>query len=223
MSPGGASLARLYTPERHRIPEMVSLKQLRDLQDQYLRESHRDRHDPIVAQRDLQDPDRHAYTDAERDLQDSDCSKCMQNCIFSHQDLQDPDRDPSMQNCLADHHDLQDPDRDPNVYSYSDALHALQDLQDRHDLSMHICDDAQRDQDSVMQSCKDVYHMHSRWQRVVFLKHDKWSADEDIMLKWQLVAKLVNARMNVYDPQDVVSKWERLGFQMRNKEYRWNV
>ena len=26
MSPGGASLARRYTPERHRIPEMVSLK-----------------------------------------------------------------------------------------------------------------------------------------------------------------------------------------------------
>ena len=39
MSPGGASLARLYTPERHGIPEVVSLKQNWRLQESPLLES----------------------------------------------------------------------------------------------------------------------------------------------------------------------------------------
>ena len=75
----------------------------------------------------------------QRGLQDSDCNKCMQNCIFFHQDLQYPDRD-------------------PNVYSYNDSLHVLQDLQNRQDLSMHICDhmDIENDKQDVV-NLQDQY------------------------------------------------------------------
>ena len=68
-----------------------------------------------------------------------------------------------------------------------------------------------------MRSCIDVQHMQSRRQRVALLMHDKWSADENIMLRWQLVAKLVDVKMGVYDPQDMGSRCERLGFLVRKK------
>ena len=48
--------------------------------------------------------------------------------------------------------------------------------------------------------------------------HDKWNSDENIMLRWQLVAKLVDVKIGDYDPQDMGSRWERLGFLARNKE-----
>ena len=107
-----------------------------------------------------------------------------------------------MQYCTVVDQDLQDPDRDP---SEQNCLADHQDLRDT-------------DRDRIVRSCSDVAHMHSRWQRVILLMYDKWSADENIMLRWQLIAKLMNAKMDVYDPQDMGSRWERLGFLMRDSK-----
>ena len=152
--------SRIATTLIYNIDKIKTCKNV-GLQRQNRRDSTRDRHDCIVAQRDLQGQE---------------------------QDFQEPHRDLIMQDCTVVDQDLRDTDLD-----------------------------------RIVRSWNDVHHMHSRWQRVVFLMHDKWSADEDIMSRWQLVAKLVNARMNVYDPQVRVSKWGRLGFQMRKRECRWNV
>ena len=59
--------------------------------------------------------------------------------------------------------------------------------------------------------------MNSRWKRVARLMQDKWSVDEDIMLRWQLVVKLVNAK-GVCDSFDMGNRWERLGFLMRSSK-----
>ena len=47
--------------------------------------------------------------------------------------------------------------------------------------------------------------------------NDKWSVDEDIMLRWQLVVKLVNAK-GACDSFDMGNRWERLGFLMRSNK-----
>ena len=47
--------------------------------------------------------------------------------------------------------------------------------------------------------------------------HDKWNADDTIMLRWQLVVKLMDATMGAYGTQEMGSRWERLGFLARNK------
>ena len=114
--------------------------------------------------------------------------------------------------------DLRDMDQDQydrivtKRYLQDQNLHGLQDLRDRHDLSTHN-DESQHDQISTIQHFDEVQHIrsrskrvwfhnstrkgiwqiqiHSRWQRVTLLVYDKWSADEDIRLRWRLIVTMV--------------------------------
>ena len=141
-----------------------------------------------------------AITQDDRDLTTHSCNVDRQ--YRQDQDLPE-NVDQSMHSSHVAQHDFQDPDRS-------------QCMQDCTVVDQHLRDP---DQDRIVQNCSDFHHMYSRWQRVALLMHDKWSADENIMLRWQLVAKVVNAKMGVYDPHDMGSRWGRLALLMRNRKY----
>ena len=76
MSPGGASLARLYTPDRHGIPEMVFLKHIRPT----------DTH-PISTGIMLQVHFQHSHTQLRLITIDSDSREWWQHCMVMNEKL----------------------------------------------------------------------------------------------------------------------------------------